>query len=387
MKRPLDEALIGPISRCLADRPVVVLGGGASNPHVLQRIAGYTTRSAAGLTLDLEPEFYSVLADSPHILARRDEVERELAAIDPRGEACLYLGSSTSLVSLSGRVVVGGRRVAWELAEHKDRQLGVGRDRTVHSGLSHEDALALVDRLRRSGEVFVVQGVCAGAPAMSSKHNAVISGGLDDQARRRLAIRLAAMPRVIIAPLVEGRAVTFYAFSDGLSVRYLPPVEGIVLYSPATGELRAPGALTATLSGDEQSACAAGLAVATRMIVELGYVGAFGLDGVLTAAGLEIHDINTRLCAGHRLFSEAFLVPTMLVDFALRCSPGLGTGLLDLVGEAAGSGCRLEPLGLWENAALERELRQGRASGEEIVRRLAWRPDVRPLTSVRLGGW
>src|SRR5439155_4443067 len=123
-----------------------------------------------------------------------------------------------------GRPVVGARQRSWELAEHKDAQLAAtrstpGAPRRMLGVRSVDRARELLLKLRARGP-HVIQGVVPGAPAMASRHNLAVTAQLDDDAVMDAAARLAAMRRVIVSPLVPGRPVTYYGFSDGVRTLY-----------------------------------------------------------------------------------------------------------------------------------------------------------------------
>src|SRR5881296_1739075 len=92
-RRALDAALTGPIAQCLADRPVVVFGGGATNPGVLRRIARCTKDTVHGVP-DVPIEVFDRLAhevNRPDSRTDGDALAQRLALVDPPGAACLYL--------------------------------------------------------------------------------------------------------------------------------------------------------------------------------------------------------------------------------------------------------------------------------------------------------
>lgn len=130
---------------------------------------------------------------------------------------------------------------------------------------------------------------------------------------------------MIVTTFSSGIPCTFYGFISADAVVDFGPVEALVYWDRRTWRIHAPGILwplrpTDRLLGLARSAVHA---VARTLRNQLGYIGAFGTDGVLTEDGYAIHEINPRVCAGFslldQLLSEA--APLAAFDLALRERP------------------------------------------------------------------
>lgn len=105
---------------------------------------------------------------------------------------------------------------------------------------------------------------------------------------------------MIVTAFTSGLPCTFYGFISADAVIDFGPVEALVYWDPRTWRIHAPGILWPLRPADRLlgPARSAVHAVARTLRNQLGYIGAFGTDGVLTEDGYAIHEINPRVCAG-----------------------------------------------------------------------------------------
>lgn len=253
-----------------------------------------------------------------------EQLRTRLDTEDPHGSALVYAGSFTAAASLCARRVIGARSIRHLNAERKDTQrelFGIrGHVACLDDGLEHVNLPA------------VVQGIPDHGIAMATSHTYLLPGTADIRRVRELTATLKRdCTQVVTNRFDPGIPCTFYGFITAKSIIDVGPVEALVSWDPRTLRLHANGILRPLLTPEHvlRSARVAVHAIAQRLHNQLGYVGAFGVDGVLTGEGYAIHEINPRVCAGFNLLDQLApqAAPLAAIDLVLRELPDMSTVL------------------------------------------------------------
>ncbi|SHN52726.1 hypothetical protein SAMN05660350_00420 [Geodermatophilus obscurus] len=306
---------------------VVILTGSTAGSRQIARFvadAGATPREIplADLPTETRSRFAAMESALHHPTG---EVVDRIDGADPTGSGLVYAGSFTAVSTLAGRKVIGARTPAVLAVERKDIQ---------QSLLDLPGRIVPIDDFQPAGPAMVVQGIPADGVAMATSHTYLMPP--HSEAHPRQDTVLATLRRdcrqLRIAPFHPGIPCTFYGFVTGSDVIDFGPVEALVFWDPQTWRLVAPGIVRPLplQNADAVNARIQVHDVATRLRERAGYVGAFGVDGVLTTDGYVIHEINPRVCAGFSLLNRLAPddAPLSAVDLTLRESPEAATQAL-----------------------------------------------------------
>ncbi|MGH9230051.1 MAG: hypothetical protein ACRD07_15245, partial [Acidimicrobiales bacterium] len=232
------------------------------------------------------------------------DLTEALDGFDPRGDALVLAGPFHAVTAIAGRPVVGGRRAEWVALEDKTTNDGLfdraGVDRPPCEIVAADDRSALgaaAVRLDRGlGTVWsgdARQGFNGGGAFVRW----VTDEARADGAQRWFATRCR---RVRVAPFLEGTPCNIHGFAteDGLAV--FRPVEAMTLRSADPPALHYGGAATFF---DPPEADRARMRVVARRVGSLlrddvGFLGSYTVDGVLTGDGFRPTELNPRLGAG-----------------------------------------------------------------------------------------
>jgi RimJ/RimL family protein N-acetyltransferase len=243
-------------------------------------------------------QFERLAADPP------TELMEALDRFDPHGDALLLTAPFQAVTAIAGRPVVGGRRPEWVALEDKTTNDALfdraGVDRPPCEIVAADDRGALGAAAARldNGHGTVWSG---------DAHAGFNGGGVfvrwvtdetqADGAQRWFAARCR---RVRVAPFLEGTPCNIHGFAadDGLAV--FRPVEAITLRSADPPVLHYGGAATFF---DPPEADRARMRVVARRVGsllrdEVGFLGCYTVDGVLTDDGFRPTELNPRLGAG-----------------------------------------------------------------------------------------
>jgi hypothetical protein len=182
----------------------------------------------------------------------------------------------------------------------------------------------------------VVQGIPDHGIAMATSHTYLLPRSADSRQVRELTATLKRdCTKAALKGLDHGMPCTFYGFITATTIIDFGPVEALVYWDPRTWRLHATGILRPLLApeGVLASARFEVHAIAQRLHSQLGYVGAFGVDGVLTDDGYAIHEINPRVCAGFGLLDQLAqqAAPLAAIDLVLRELSNASTALTPLL--------------------------------------------------------
>jgi hypothetical protein len=297
------------------DRIVILTGPAAHSGRMAQFFAD---AGAHPISVELSPapsEARARFAAYERALSEPSEATRRaFDIVDPDGAALIYAGSFTGIKQTCGRRVIGARTPAHLAAERKDNQRQL-------LGLASE-IISLEDRLPPLTGPVVVQGIPRLGIAMAASHTYLIP--------YRIPERLANIARqlqrdcasAVFAKFDAGLPCTFYGLVTANAVSTVGPVRALVYWNRDTWRIHALGVLRPLPMAAEllASVRAAVDAVARRLREQTGYVGAFGVDGVVADHCYIIHEVNNRVCAGFSLLDELApsAAPLSAIDLVIR---------------------------------------------------------------------
>jgi hypothetical protein len=284
--------------------------------------------------LPLETDADILLLDSPEaaslteqVRARMDptsrltpEVVEAVERYDPDREAVWWFSPLPPNDPLLGRPVLGGRPATQIALEDKlvtDGLLdaiGAARAPTAVVPVVHRDLLAASERVREaSGSDEVV---------WAGDNRDGVNGGGDyvrwirtpEHAARAAAFFTEHCDLVRVSPFLDGVPCSIHGLvlPDGVVV--LRPLELASLRDVEAGRFCHAGMGTAwdPPPADTESMRALARELGTHLRERAGYRGAFGLDGVLTATGFRVTELNPRFSGGMTRLAAA--APTAHLD-------------------------------------------------------------------------
>jgi RimJ/RimL family protein N-acetyltransferase len=243
-------------------------------------------------------QFERLAADPPAA------VTEALDRFDPQGDALVLAAPFHAVTILGGRAVVGGRRPEWVALEDKTTNDALfdraGVDRPPCEIVVAGDRAALdaaASRLDRG------QGtVWSGDARQGFNGGGTFVRWVTDEVQAHSAQRwfVDRCRSVRVTPFLEGTPCNIHGFAteDGLAV--FRPVEAITLRSADPPALHYGGAATFF---DPPEADRARMRIVARRVGsllrdEVGFLGAYTIDGVLTDDGFRPTELNPRLGAG-----------------------------------------------------------------------------------------
>lgn len=243
-------------------------------------------------------QFERLASDPPSELT--DVIDR----FDPHGDALVLTAPFQAVTALAGRPVVGGRRPEWVALEDKTTNDALfdraGVDRPPCEIVAAEDRSALgaaSARLDRGhGTVW------SGDAREGFNGGGVFVRWVTDEAQADgTQRRLAAHCRLVrVAPFLEGTPCNIHGFATDEGLAVFRPVEAMTLRSADPPNLHYGGA--ATFFDPPEADRAKMRVVARRMGSllrdEVGFLGCYTVDGVLTDEGFRPTELNPRLGAG-----------------------------------------------------------------------------------------
>jgi hypothetical protein len=386
-------ALVRRLEAPYAGRPVVVFAGvlAAATPTVARlRDAGAgpllvlcTARGAGPVPAAGECEVVELAVPAfrsvTHEMRAHDRLLRHLPgpvaarveALDPAGEGVWLVGPFvTSDEPVLGRPVRGGRPAAFLaledklLAEQVWAELDV--ERAPHRVVPAEAAALAEATAALAGPLGAV---------WSGDSRGGFNGGGDfvrwvrdeDDARRALAFFVQHCDRVRVLPFLDGIPCSVHGMvlPDGTAA--FRPVEIAALRDPATRRFvyGGPGTTWDPPEPDRAAMRALARRVGDHLATTRGYRGAFGVDGVLTAAGFRPTELNSRFSAG---------LTTLARGVDLRLFQGLQEALLagEDPGVAAPELEALVPLMDAQRTATVATFVEGASVGQSLSHHLAW---------------
>ena len=305
------------------------VAAGASGVFVLS--VGGTERDADGYQCFVLPapeagDLFTQLHAQDRLLADLPvEAVQALERFDPRSEAVVVAGSWTSISEVAGRRVVGSRRRSWAALEDKTlsdelvRQAGFEPPPSVVVPAGGGDCLKAARELDRG------QGtVWAGDASRGVNGNGDLVRFVDttDSVRARSAADLFASrcERVRVAPFLSGVPSSIHGLVFPSKTMVFAPLEVLSLRRDDGTFFNAGTANVWDASPSiEARMREIARAVGDLLRAQFDYRGAFGIDGIATAQGFAVTEINTRLSAGFATLGQAIpQMPFRRLDLALR---------------------------------------------------------------------
>jgi hypothetical protein len=234
------------------------------------------------------------------------ELRDTIDAFDRSGDALVLVTPFQAVDALGGRRVLGGRRQEWVALEDKTRadalfdRAGIAHPPALVVDATRDDLLAASRQLDAGdGTVWAGDasgGFNGGAQYVRRLRHDATSADVDDA----LAFLAARCERVRVAPFVEGIPCSIHGFvcADGVAV--FRPVELVTLRPAAGNRFQYAGIATFwdPPAGDRDAMRAACRKVGELLRAEVGYRGAYTVDGILSAEGWVATECNPRYGAG-----------------------------------------------------------------------------------------
>jgi RimJ/RimL family protein N-acetyltransferase len=243
-------------------------------------------------------QFERLAADPPPVLSEA------LDRFDPQGDALMLAAPFQAITEIGGRPVAGGRRPEWVALEDKTTndapfdRAGVARPPCEVVASDDRSALgAAASRLDRGRGTVWSGDAREGFNGGGAFVRWVTDEAQADDAQRWFAKRCAS---VRVAPFLEGTPCNIHGFAsdDGLAV--FRPVEAITLRSADPPALHYGGWSTFFDPPEVERARMRIVArrVGSLLRDEVGFLGCFTIDGVLTDDGFRPTELNPRFGAG-----------------------------------------------------------------------------------------
>lgn len=237
---------------------------------------------------------------------------------DPHGTARVYTVPFGSVQAIAGRPAYGARRQLWEALEDKivaeDLWSAAGIATAPHAVTTPTRA-TMADVGGRLGTVWVAdnrEGWHGGGDYVRWVRNEV-------DAAAATAWFSAHADRVRVMPFLDGIPCSIHGIVTGDGIAVLRPLEMIVLRRTDCNAFLYAGACS-FWDPDEEARVemrTAARAVGEVLRDRVGYLGPYGIDGVLTGDGFLPTELNPRLSAGHGIPARSADLPLGLVSRAL----------------------------------------------------------------------
>jgi hypothetical protein len=347
VRSSLRDELARALSEVVRGRLIVLAGAFVDSELIRETLRMAGASGVRTLTLErpraLEAEEWTRLAH--HTAALQQAVARptirtirNFAAIDPAENALVYAGSFVAGSSFCGRRLMGARKRAWFEAERKDRQAKwIGAQAGVQQRIVRRMEVNILSRTVSAAledGAVVLTGLPRGYLELDTSHGYLLPA---------IARRSHTLDRTIrflaegcwgarLSRFTPGRPVTCYFYKVRDTLLFSGAFEATSYVDWRDFRIRSVGIMGPTLlmsSAQRESLHQ----LARRFAESVSYQGAFCVDGVLTRTRFVAHEINPRLCSGHKQL-DAYLdppVPAALVDMAIR--EGLVAESSALVGE------------------------------------------------------
>jgi RimJ/RimL family protein N-acetyltransferase len=243
-------------------------------------------------------KFERLAADAP------SAVTEALDRFDPHGDALVLAAPFQAVTAIAGRAVEAARRPEWVALEDKTTndalfdRAGVDRPPSEVVAAGDRAALGAAGARLDRGQGTVWSGDAReGFNGGGAFVRWVTDDAQADAAQRWFAGRCR---RVRVAPFLEGTPCNIHGFATRGALAVFRPVEAMTLRSADPPALHYGGAATFF---DPPEADRAGMRIVARRVGsllrdEVGFLGSFTVDGVLTDDGFRPTELNPRFGAG-----------------------------------------------------------------------------------------
>ena len=314
---------------------------------------------------------------------------KQMACLDPIGEAKIYAGSVLGMDHICQRPLLGARRRAWIRAETKRNQVcltegqpGLAQEFIDLSSLvSIEEVSTLFPQGR-----YVISGDPHDYLAMGASHVYLTKPESTSNPISRMTL-LHGLARecsgIRVSAFCPGLPATYYGFVARQSIAIMGPFETLVFVNRSSLRLSVDGIMSPVRISSEFEESGIDLVsrLALRLSEQFGYVGAFCVDGVFTESGYVALEINPRICAGFSLLGEIMQVPSLFsfCDIVVRENADVAESgeLVSLLGQLHVDTSERGDLRLWARGSLEQELLEELATCRNDGALLAWQSAVR----------
>jgi len=329
---------VAQLHRWGAQRPLLIADGVGTGPLPLETDADILMlpeSDADSLTARVRTRIDLTGRLTPEVVARVEEY-------DPDGEAWWWASPVGPNEPLLDRPVLGGRPTAQIRLEDKlalDDVLtaaGVPHRPGVVTAASYDALISASDAVRESPDDPVVWAGDA-RDGINGGGDYIRMVSTDVQAREAAAFFAARCDQVRVSAFLDGVPCSIHAIVLPDGVVALRPVELVSLRDPATGRFFYGGMGTTWDPPAEDTAAmrAVATAVATHLRDAFGLRGGMGVDGVLTAEGFRVTEVNPRFSGGLTRLGRA--APSLLLDLVqinAMLGRDIGRSATDLEAEA-----------------------------------------------------
>lgn len=329
---------VAQLHRWDAQRPLLVADGVGTGPLPLETDADIVMlpeSEADSLTALVRTRIDLAARLTPDVIARVEEY-------DPDGEAWWWTSPVGPNEPLLGRPVLGGRPTTQIRLEDKlalDDVLtaaGVRHRPGVVSAASYDALLAASDAVRvAASDAVVWAGDARDGINGGGDYVRVVAD--DAQAAEAVDFFAARCDRVRVSAFLDGVPCSIHAIVLPDGVMTLRPVELVSLRDPATGRFFYGGMGTTWDPPDADTVAmrSVATAVAGHLRDSYGLRGGMGVDGVLTADGFQVTEVNPRFSGGlTRLGRAAPSLHLDLVQLNAMLGRDVGRSAADLEVEA-----------------------------------------------------
>jgi hypothetical protein len=268
-------------------------------------------------------------------LAPPAKVLAAVEAYDPDHEAVWWLGPIGTNVPVDGRPVYGGRPQAWAALENKttvdEMWADVGAPRApcevVHLG---QDVLPVAQRLD-GGDGTVWAGDNRDGTNGGGDYVRWVRDPAD--AQRALDFFSAHCDRVRVMPFLQGVPCSIHGLVLPTGVVPLRPMELVTLQLVERSTFLFGGVSTwwDPLAADREEMRELARHVGTLLRDKYGFLGGFGIDGVLTAEGFRPTELNPRFSGGLTVISSGTPeLPLEMLQVSLVAGRDVGVSADDL---------------------------------------------------------
>jgi hypothetical protein len=325
------SAAIGARLTELGAEQVLVVGGSRGTGELEPEVErdGVVLGLSGGTIMEGMRTFEAALADPPpSLLAALD-------AFDPQGDAAVVTPVFAQAEQVAGRPVFGARERRWRELEDKTI-VDVLWDR---AGVARAPSAVVPNSLDRLTAAARDLDVGAGTVWVADNRLGWHGGGdelrwVRDAADAEVVARYLAdrAHRVRVMPFLDGRPCSIHGWVVGDEVVAFRPCEMVVLRETGRTTLRYAGAATTWHPSSADSSVMREVAHRTGRLLreEVGYRGAYTVDGVLTVDGFRPTELNPRFGIGLSLLGRGADLPLYLAHCATIERPDLDWRLDEL---------------------------------------------------------